>query len=90
MERVIRDRIAAWNERSSAETDRRICRICQMLSGMLNRIGIGGKQSELRSEGRTVPEQPAATFHHSGHNNVFPLSFSHSLRIGLRGYIDPR
>jgi hypothetical protein len=41
MERAIHDRIIAWNERSSADAEQRVCRVCKMLSDMLRRIGIG-------------------------------------------------
>jgi hypothetical protein len=42
---VTRDNIIAWNERSSAEAEQRICLICQMISDILHRIGIGKKRS---------------------------------------------
>jgi hypothetical protein len=45
MERTLRDRIIAWNERSSALAEQRVCRICQLLSDMLHGIGIGRRRS---------------------------------------------
>jgi hypothetical protein len=47
MENVIDDRIEAWNERSSAEAEQRVCRICQVISEMLRRIGIGRRRLKL-------------------------------------------
>jgi hypothetical protein len=44
MENVADDWIVAWNERSSAEAEQRVCRICQMMSDMLRKIGIGRRR----------------------------------------------
>lgn len=40
-----RDDIIAWNERSAADAEQRVCHVCQMISNMLRWIGIGKKRS---------------------------------------------
>ena len=40
-----RDDIIAWNERSSADAEQRVCHVCQMISDMLHWFGIGKKRS---------------------------------------------
>jgi hypothetical protein len=42
--RMTREDIIDWNDQSSAEAEQRICHICQMISDMLHRIGIGKKR----------------------------------------------
>jgi hypothetical protein len=42
---MTRDDIIAWNKQSSGEAEQRICHMCQMISDMLHRFGIGKKRA---------------------------------------------
>ena len=45
LEKTMSTKINAWNKRSSAEAEERLCRICQTISDMLSRIGIGRRRT---------------------------------------------